>query len=348
MLEMIWYGILSFMAVTYILADGLIIGTGIIFPFTEKKFKKREDELDSIIQVWDINKVLFVGAGSVLFFAFPLLYSTVLGSLYLLVILILWVQILSVITFALRKQFDNKLWQGFWEGVFFISNVALAFSLGVFIADIFRGIALGDNLSAVLPFWSDFFSVNGEGILDYYTFISGITAIVLLSLYALIFHKWKSKQSLFINGAVGKVFLWVITILLVASTVVLGILLDTKFPDYILQSWWGITLLSATGAFFLLGAFLSFYKQTMGLSFISMMITITLLLLMSVVSHLPVVLMNTLDTGSSLTVFNSANDTKDLITGFFWYIPVAIIYWALFIYTYKLHFFDKNEKEETY
>lgn len=177
----IWFWIVAVMLAAYVILDGFDIGIGILYPILGRTDQDRKMMLRSIGPVWDGNEVWLLAGGGTLFFAFPLLYASAFSGFYLPLMIVLWLLIGRGIGIELRSQVDNAVWRSFFDGVFFLSSTLLAIFLGAALANVIRGVPLGADHYFFLPLWTDWRVGAHPGILDWYTVIGGLVALVALT-----------------------------------------------------------------------------------------------------------------------------------------------------------------------
>ena len=125
-----------------------------------------------------------VGFGGTLIAAFPKLMATAFSGFYLALFLILWCLILRGFSIEVGGHSNDRLWQGFWDFVFVVSNVLLAVLFGVAAGNVARGVPLDANGNFSMAFFTNF-SVRGNvGLLDWYTLSVAVFAVFCWQLMA--------------------------------------------------------------------------------------------------------------------------------------------------------------------
>src|SRR5690348_11847121 len=81
-MPLILAGILAFIIIAYVVLDGFDLGIGILFPYVATEHD-RDVMMNSVAPVWDGNETWLVFGGSLLYGAFPIVYSTLLPTLYI-------------------------------------------------------------------------------------------------------------------------------------------------------------------------------------------------------------------------------------------------------------------------
>ncbi|MEZ5429089.1 MAG: cytochrome d ubiquinol oxidase subunit II [Pyrinomonadaceae bacterium] len=180
----IWFLIVAFMLVAYVILDGFDIGAGVIHYFVGRKPKERETVIRAIGPVWDGNEVWLLAAGGTLYFAFPVLYAASFSGFYLPLIMVLWLLIMRAAGIELRHQLDNEMWENFWDFCFCLASVLLAIFYGAALGNVVRGVPLNAEGYFFEPLWTTFTtSTENPGILDWFTVLCGVVALVALAVH---------------------------------------------------------------------------------------------------------------------------------------------------------------------
>jgi cytochrome d ubiquinol oxidase subunit II len=192
----LWFWIVALMLVAYVVLDGFDLGVGIVYLFVAPTDKERRQALRSIGPVWDGNEVWLLAAGGTLFFAFPLLYASAFSGFYLPLMIVLWLLMLRGISVELRSHIDDGLWKSFFDAVFFGSSALLAIFFGAALANVVRGVPIGPDDYFFLPLWTNWQPGPNPGILDWYTVLGGVLALVALALHGSLYLAMKTEGEL--------------------------------------------------------------------------------------------------------------------------------------------------------
>src|SRR6266436_3415048 len=177
----IWFCLVALMLTVYVVLDGFDLGAGAIHLFVAKTDAERRQVIRSIGPVWDGNEVWLIAAAGTLYFAFPLLYASSFSGFYLPLMIVLWLLILRGIGIEFRAHVRNPVWQNFFDAVFCGSSVLLAVFFGVALGNVVRGVPLDATGYFFEPLWTDFQLSSQPGILDWYTLLIGVLALVTLT-----------------------------------------------------------------------------------------------------------------------------------------------------------------------
>src|SRR5258708_7788011 len=142
---------------------------------------ERRRVLRAIGPVWDGNEVWLLAAGGALYFAFPRLYASSFSGFYLPLTMILWLLILRGVGIEFRAHIKNRVWQDFFDVIFSLSSILLAVFFGAALGNVVRGVPLDSTGSFFEPLWTSFKLGPLTGILDWYTVLIGVVALVTLA-----------------------------------------------------------------------------------------------------------------------------------------------------------------------
>ena len=179
----VWFWLVAVMIVGYVVLDGFDLGVGVLHLFLVRNEAERQATLHSIGPVWDGNEVWLLAGGGTLYFAFPLLYASAFSGFYLPLMIVLWLLVLRGISVELRNHIDVGVWRTLLDGLFGIASGLLAIFYGAALANVIRGVPLRPDGYFFLPLWTNWKPGSVPGILDWYTVIGGLVALVALTLH---------------------------------------------------------------------------------------------------------------------------------------------------------------------
>jgi len=192
----LWFWLVAVMIVGYVVLDGFDLGVGVLHLFLCRTENDRRTTLASIGPVWDGNEVWLLAAGGTLYFAFPLLYASAFSGFYLPLMMVLWLLILRGISIELRNHIEVGVWRALLDGVFGLSSAVLIIFYGAALANVLRGVPLQADGYFFLPLWTDWKPGPHPGILDWYTVIGGLVALVALTLHGALWLSLKTSGAL--------------------------------------------------------------------------------------------------------------------------------------------------------
>jgi cytochrome d ubiquinol oxidase subunit II len=196
MMGFIWFWLVAVMIVGYVVLDGFDLGVGVLHLFLCHTESDRRTTLASIGPVWDGNEVWLLAGGGTLYFAFPLLYASAFSGFYLPLMIVLWLLVLRGISIELRNHIDVGVWRALLDGVFGMASALLAIFYGAALANVLRGVPLQEDGYFFLPLWTNWQPGPHPGILDWYTVIGGVLALVALTLHGALWLTIKTSGEL--------------------------------------------------------------------------------------------------------------------------------------------------------
>jgi cytochrome bd ubiquinol oxidase subunit II len=124
----------------------------------------------------------------------------------------------------LRMHLEIAVWRSFFDGLFFFSSALLAIFYGAALANVIRGVPLGEDGYFFLPLWTNWRVGPDPGILDWYTVIGGLVALVALALHGSLYLAVKPEGSLQQRSRSTARLLWiallVLTIVSLAASII--------------------------------------------------------------------------------------------------------------------------------
>src|SRR5579864_5046772 len=204
----IWFWLVAVMITAYVVLDGFDLGAGVLHLLIAKTDAERRTVIRTVGPVWDGNEVWLIAGGGTLFFAFPLLYASGFSGFYLPLIIVLWLLILRGIGIELRTHIDGPVWSSFFDGCFAISSFLLAIFYGAALGNVIRGVPLNKEGYFFLPLWTNWRPGAEPGILDWYTVIAGLVALVALSIHGAHYVALKTSGDLNLRARRVAAALW--------------------------------------------------------------------------------------------------------------------------------------------
>ncbi|MEI7875879.1 MAG: cytochrome d ubiquinol oxidase subunit II [Alphaproteobacteria bacterium] len=228
-----WTCALGVTLLLYVLLDGFDLGVGMLFPFAPSETARRQ-MLGSIAPVWDGNETWLVISATILFGAFPLVYSVLLSAFYLPLVVMLLALILRGVAFEFRYKAVRM--RRVWDAGFVGGSYVASFIQGMTMGALVQEIPLKDRLYTGGPFgWlSPFallcgaglclgYAMLGAGWITYKTeedvrafgyrilprLLAGVLAVLAVTfVYALlldlrVIHRWTERPVLLIFPAIG-------------------------------------------------------------------------------------------------------------------------------------------------
>ncbi|MGC9292479.1 MAG: cytochrome d ubiquinol oxidase subunit II [Acidobacteriaceae bacterium] len=327
----IWFWLTAIMLVFYVVLDGFDIGVGAIHMIAGRTSAEREQGIRAIGPVWDGNEVWLLAGGGTLFFAFPALYAAGFSGFYLPLMIVLWLLVLRGVSVELRMHIGLNVWQDFFDGVFNLSSALLAVFLGAALANVIRGVPLGADGYFFAPLWTNWRMGPYPGILDWYTVIGGVLALVALSVHGAFYLAMKTEGE--VQRRARKTAS-VLLPLLVLLTVV-GLLATMHVQPLVLQNYmhYKVAMLVPVAvlvALMMMFVYASCKKDAQ--AFLSSSTFLAVMLAGAVIGLYPVLLPSTLGPQYNITIENSLSGHHGLVVGLVWWgigMVMASVYFTI-------------------
>src|SRR5258708_26634413 len=177
----LWFWIVAAMITTYVVLDGFDLGAGAIYLIAAKTNGERRRVLRAIGPVWDATEVWLLAAGGTLYFAFPQLYASSFSGFYLPLMIVLWLLIGRALGLELRGHVPDAFLAEACDAVFAASSLLLTIFYGAALGNVVRGVPIEVDGYFFLPLWTNFRPGPQPGVLDWYTILCGVIALVALA-----------------------------------------------------------------------------------------------------------------------------------------------------------------------
>src|SRR5262249_27853852 len=159
-----------------------------------------------------------LATGGTLYFAFPLLYASSFSGFYLPLMMVLWLLMLRAVGIEFRHHIDDPVWQGFFEVVFCGSRILLAIFFGAALGNVIRGVPLNAEGYFFLPLWTNFRPGTNPGILDWYTVLAGVVALVTLAIHGALYVAVKTDGDVNARSRKAVLFLWPVLVIVTLAS----------------------------------------------------------------------------------------------------------------------------------
>jgi cytochrome d ubiquinol oxidase subunit II len=325
-----WYAVVSFMLIIYVVLDGRNFGAGMLQWFVAKTPEERRQVIAAIGPLWTWHEVWLLGFGGTLMAIFPRLMASAFAGYYLALFLILWCLILRGIAIEVGGHINDRLWQGYWEFNFVLSNFLLAILFGAAAGNVARGVPVDAQGNFSMAFFTDF-NVRGHvGLLDWYTVSIAVLAAVVLAAHGATYLTLKTEGSVHDRCEKCARYLWITVVPLL-----LVILVESKFvrPDLPGHAWsnpfWWLGLAVIVASAITLISGLASRREVR--AFVGSNFLIGGLLATGAAAIFPVMLHSTLAPENSLTAYAVASSSTTLLRASVWWpigFALAVSYFA--------------------
>ena len=339
-METLWFVIVAAMIAAYVVLDGFDLGAGVVYLGVGKTAEDRQRIMRAIGPIWDGNEVWLLAAGGTLYFAFPMLYASSFSGFYLPLMMVLWLLMLRGMGIELRAHMDNPVWRGFFDFVFCGSSALLCIFFGAALGNVVRGVPLGPDGYFFEPLWTNFRVNQGigptsNGILDWYTVLAGVIALVTLTAHGSLYVAVKTEDDL--NQRARRVAMWAWPLELLLTVV--GLVATVAIRPGVLDNYkhHAVGLLIPVVVFGALAVMMhGMLIRADKMAFLASAAYIVGMLVGAALALYPVVLPASTDPARSLTVYNTAAGRHGLSVGFAWWILGALLALAYFTFLFRM------------
>ncbi len=332
----LWYGVVALMLTLYFVLDGFDLGAGALHLWVARTDAERRQVLAAIGPYWDGNEVWLLAAGGALFVAFPPALAAGLSGFYFAIFLVLWCLLLRGVSIEFRSHVTDPLWRAFWDATLAVASGLLAVFFGAALGNLLRGLPLGRDSWFGLALFTDFRVPPPVGILDWYTVLVGVFALLTLVLHGATFLGWKTdgavqarSRPLARRFALGIALGWP---LVAWATVIVHSDMFRAFVSRPL-AWLCVTVALAG----LVAVFAGLRRQRALAAFLGSSGFILGMLGATAASMFPDLLRAVPDPALSLTAYAVSNDPAGLRTALRWWVvgfPLAALY---LVVLFRLH-----------
>jgi len=331
----LWFLIVALMIVGYVVLDGFDLGAGVIHLIVGKTDAERASVIRAIGPVWDGNEVWLLAAGGTLYFAFPLLYASSFQGFYLPLMMVLWLLMLRAIGIEFRHQSSSPVWRHFFDTAFSGASALLAIFFGAALGNVIRGVPLGADGYFFEALWTNWRVGPNPGILDWYTVVAGVVALVALTVHGALYVTLKTEGDVNVRSRKVVSALWpvliVVTLVSLAATLYIRPEVLTNFK--LVPVGFAIPAL-VVGS--LLGIFFYHRSGKEKSAFISSCLYLTGMLGGAAFALYPDLLPASTGERYSLNIYNSATGSYGLRVGFVWWAIGSVIAIGYFVFLFRM------------
>src|SRR5215831_4855880 len=331
----IWFWLVAAMITAYVMLDGFDLGAGILHLLIAKTDAERRTIIRTIGPVWDGNEVWLIAGGGTLFFAFPLLYASGFSGFYLPLTIVLWLLVVRGIGIELRMHLSSPVWRGFFDGCFAISSLLLAVFYGSALGNVIRGVPLQKDGYFFLPLWTDWRVGPEPGVLDWYTVIAGLIALVALTLHGAHYIALKTSGDLNLRARHIAQTLWLVLLLLTIASLWATLSIRPELlANY--KSFPVLFVVPLAVALSLAAMWLYRRRGNDKGAFLSSCAYLVFMLVGAAAAVYPNMLLSTTDPSLNITVNNAAAGDYALSVGLIWWSFGMLLAIGYFIVTYRM------------
>ena len=338
-METLWFMIVAVMVAAYVVLDGFDLGAGVIYLGAAKTGEDRRRIMRAIGPVWDGNEVWLLAAGGTLYFAFPLLYASSFSGFYLPLMMVLWLLMLRGIGIELRAHMENPVWVGFFDVIFCVSSVLLCIFFGAALGNVVRGVPLGSDEYFFEPLWTNFRVGSNNGILDWYTVLTGVIALVTLTAHGSLYIATKTENDLNRRARTVAQWAWPLQLVLTIVGLVATVYIRPTVLDNYRQHAIGFLIPSLVFGSLAVMIYALRKGQNLAmekLAFVASALYIVGMLVGAAFALYPIVLPASTDPALNLTIYNTAAGHHGLTVGITWWILGMILALGYFTLLFRM------------
>jgi len=330
----LWFWIVAVMITVYVVLDGFDLGAGVIYLVAAKTNEERRRVLRAIGPVWDGNEVWLLAAGGTLYFAFPQLYASSFSGFYLPLMMVLWLLMLRAIGIEFRGHIENPVWQDFFDVVFALSSVLLCVFLGAALGNVVRGVPLDSTGYFFEPLWTNFRLGPQTGILDWYTVLTGVVALVTLTAHGSHYIALKTDEDLGRRARGVALLCWPLQFFLTCISLLATYFIRPEIMSNYNKHSLGVVvpIVVFSGLAVMLWAT---PKGKEKVAFVASSLYIAGMLVGAAFALYPVVL-PARDHQHDLTIYNTSADVHGLSVGLVWWVLGAVLATGYFVFVYRM------------
>ncbi len=332
-METVWFWLLVWMLGTYVVLDGFDFGVGILHLFVARNEAERKQVIRSIGPVWDGNEVWLIAAGGTMFFAFPKLFAVGFSGFYLALMLVLWLLIFRALGIELRHQMEDPIWRQFWDVAFATASLLLAVCLGAALGNLVRGVPLNEEGVFFEPLWTDFQVGQQTGILDWYTVLVALTAVLAVAHHGALWLNARTDEAVAERAGHLAGRLWLLVVMFSIITTLATVVVQPNVTESLSARPWGVVFVGLAVAG-LIGAHV-LRKRGRGLqAFLSSAAYLYGMVALAAIGIYPYVLPGR-DPALGLTAQAAAAAETGLVMAMYWWIPGMLLACGYFVYLYS-------------
>ena len=324
----LWFIVIAVLFTGYAVLDGFDFGAGAWHLFFKDPMH-RKIALNSVGPLWDGNEVWLVIGGASIFAGFPLMYATLFSAMYIPFMLFLMFLIFRAVSIEVRGKETMKWWIKLWDVCYSVCSIVLPILLGVVLGNVIQGMQVGSNF--------DYAGTGFFEFLTWYPLTIGIFTLTLLAwhgaLYLMIKTEGYMQAKLKSLSRRGFLILFVMYSIATIYTIV-GIPQSiTKFLETPIL--WLVPVVAFVS---LIVSYVFYSKEKFVSAFICSSTVIAFLLITVAITVFPNLLISTIDSANTITIYNAASSQKTL--GIMLFIisigaPLLIAYTVIAMYIFR-------------
>lgn len=223
-LKLVWWALIGVLLTGFALTDGFDMGAAILLPFIGKTDGERRIVVNTIGATWEGNQVWFVTAGGAMFAAWPLVYAASFSGFYFAMLLVLFALFLRPVGFDYRNKREDPRWRTAWDWALFVGGFVPALVFGVAFGNLLQGVPFEFDTDLRVTYHGGFFA-----LLNPFALVCGLVSVSMLAAHGAAFVRMKT------DGIVARrasVALRIMSLAAVALFIIAGLLVATLIGGY--------------------------------------------------------------------------------------------------------------------
>jgi len=319
----LWFCVLVFALGSYVVLGGTDLGVGMLSLFIGRNEGERAEVLRSIGPVWKPNEVWLVAAGGTMFLAFPTALATSFSGFYLALTIVVWLLAFRGLGLELRHHIEDSLWGQFWDVALGVSSLLLALFFGTALGNVVRGVPLNEHGVFFEALWTDLRVGPKTGIVDWYTVLAGVTAVVALAHHGALWLNARTVGPIRERARDVAAPLGVVTIILFAVLDLASFAARLEFRDALRARPWGMLFPAITFGG-LICALVLRRRSKPRLAYLASGVGLFAAFATAAVGIFPNILPGR-DPGRGLSIYDAAVSREGLATALWWWIPGILL-----------------------
>jgi cytochrome d ubiquinol oxidase subunit II len=246
---------------------------------------------------------------------------------------VLWLLILRGTSIEFRNHIQSAVWDPLWDFLFCASSLLLTVFYGAALANVVRGVPLDESGYFFEPLWTNFRLGDQTGILDWYTTVVGVLALLALAMHGGLWVQMKTSGAVSVRAAklVRRVWWGVLTLTTAVTAVTFQV--QPQLKENLITWRWGLIfpLLAVAG---LAGIQFELIKKNQRNAFLASCAYLAGMLTSVVFGVYPMVL-PARNTMYSLTVTTAKAGAYGLKVGLIWWVIGMILAAGYFTFVYR-------------
>jgi cytochrome d ubiquinol oxidase subunit II len=298
-LNTVWFLLIGVLFVGFFFLEGFDYGVGILLPFLGRNDQQRRMIINAIGPFWDANEVWLITAGGAMFAAFPNWYATMFSGFYLPLVLMLVALIARGAAFEFRSKHEGDRWRRVWDGLIFVGSLLPALLWGVALGNLLLGVPIDSSMTYVGGFF---------GLLNPYALSWGLTTLIVFTLHGAIFLSLKIDGDLGEAARTAAQRIWPFAVVIGFFSVGVGYFVTDMFARLGVDP--GVIPLGAGAAMLISGWFIR--QKRLGWAFGMTGLSIALSTITMFIGLYPRVMVSSLGSALSLTIYNASSSPYTL------------------------------------